>query len=386
MAVAMDDPIIQLLMQFLGDFGGNYGGGNADVLFGSQPSVAGMKTVDANRSLDTMSKGTANIEALLKLVNNPEFGMFTGTYDPRLAQESAGSAPQVSTPNLDQWMNGSAEQQEVAQGLVNRSMSVPVAIRRLRTTFPEQTDSEIQGWVDQLNSEIKAFESAKVSEPSSGGSADMGTPWAKAGFANPTEQYTDETVPFDAGVAAEFARREAEAQRSLDGATLKRKSIKGSSQDTYEVNGGGDDAQDYSSRGSGGGNAFPRKKGLFGADVGGSGGEYDVGVAGLNILSGINNWFSGDRPSGDGGLGSTQQKAQDFNDTHRRIPADPAAVAADREMAAATSLLQNLKSRQATMRQQAAQSASSTGHTPHSDQQRQRAMLALAVLKSLGRG
>ena len=160
------------------------------------PLLAGMGYKDQSNAFQLQNKGTDNINDLIRLLMSPEFGMFTGTYDPMLAAGEAPSPFVDSTPMTLRYMNsGNPVIANVAAGLLSGEYDALSAKQVLRAEAEKGTltgfdTTTLDSAVDSMYDEIvknDAARSAHEAQATAGGPRN--DPYAKAGLPSPLEQY-----------------------------------------------------------------------------------------------------------------------------------------------------------------------------------------------------
>ena len=177
---------------------GNYGTGVPPELIQLLlPYLGGLNIPDANKVLGFQAKTTNNLQDVLKVLLSPDFGAFTGTYDPMLTVDQP--APYVpSTPMTDRYANsGNPAIQDVALGMKSGAYTALDAQTKLRAAIqsgalggmtPEQTDAAVQ----EMWSEIVKNDQAATQAQQDALNAANKTPdnwYSQHGFPQPTEQY-----------------------------------------------------------------------------------------------------------------------------------------------------------------------------------------------------
>lgn len=156
------------------------------------PYLAGMSNSDASATLGVQAKGTNNMQDILSLLLDPQFGMMSNTYDPMLTVPQQQVSE--SLPITDHYANsGIPVIQEVALGLKS-GQYVPEQAQAILTAAindgtlsgwdPEQTNATVLSMFEEITAKKAEFDQANTAA-----NAPKDNVYSQAGLPQPTEMY-----------------------------------------------------------------------------------------------------------------------------------------------------------------------------------------------------
>lgn len=213
----------------MSDAWGGYGTGvDQNVLAQLLPYIIGSLS-DQKGVLGVQQSGLNNLQDIVKLIFDPQFGMLTGTYDPMLSVDTQGQQQQgllLPTPMLDAAArSGDPTVAQVASMIKSGEIADPMVAAKTLTEksmdsssalfgmTADQIQSQVQDWFGELSDQQITLAKTQydAANSGSGGSSKPKDVWAAAGLPNPTEQYyaafdpqsgmLDTNAPLSAGVA-----------------------------------------------------------------------------------------------------------------------------------------------------------------------------------------
>lgn len=177
------------------NMGGNYGTGiDPSLLQMILPNLGGASLKDANSYMTLVDKQGNYTSDLLKMMMDPSFATLFGTYVPQDTSQQL-AAP---TPTLDAWLAGSDGPiyQQIAQGMMNGTLSQGAAFALLKKTQGDKTDpaSTALGMFDDnaLMAQVKNGYDEVVNAQTVKSQQLANDPLRKAGLPGMNERYSDD--------------------------------------------------------------------------------------------------------------------------------------------------------------------------------------------------
>jgi hypothetical protein len=145
---------------------------------------------------------TDDMQNLLSLIMDPEYGIAQGSYDVALSMPPQGE--QYSTPILQSFLNSdSPVWRLVAEKIMNGTIDPIIAMGEIQNTLnysdvPNEDGIDIttaRGYVDKMFAEVDEMKATQDSNAKAYETWLSNTPHAKAGLPQPTEDYTRDSVP-----------------------------------------------------------------------------------------------------------------------------------------------------------------------------------------------
>ena len=146
---------------------------------------------------------TDDMQNLLSLIMDPEYGMAQGSYD--YAQSVPPQDEQYSTPILQSFLNSASPVWRlVAEKIMNGTIDPVNAMGEIQnvlkyTDVPDDATgidiTTARGYVDKMFAEVDGMKKTQDSNAKAYETWLSNTPFAKAGLPQPTEDYTPDTVP-----------------------------------------------------------------------------------------------------------------------------------------------------------------------------------------------
>jgi hypothetical protein len=174
---------------------------------------------------------TDDMQNLLSLIMNPQYGVAQGSYD--YMQSVPPQEEQYSTPTLSSFLNSASPVWRlVAEKIMNGTIDPIVAMGEIQNTLqytevPNEDGIDIaaaRGYVDQMFAEVDGMKKTQDSNAKAYETWLSNTPYAKAGLPQPTEDYTFNTVPqSEATRRAYFDYMNSQARMGVDDRPMNRR-------------------------------------------------------------------------------------------------------------------------------------------------------------------
>ena len=174
---------------------------------------------------------TDDMQNLLSLIMNPQYGISQGSYD--YAQSVPPQAEQYSTPILDGFLNSPSEVwRMVAERISNGTIDPVEAIAEIQNKIkysdvPNEDGMDLttaRSYVEKMFAEADSKKKTDDSNAKAYETWLSNTPSAKAGLPQPTEDYTPGTVPQSESTRrAYFDYMDSQAKMGVDNRPMNRR-------------------------------------------------------------------------------------------------------------------------------------------------------------------
>jgi hypothetical protein len=193
------------------------------------PYLAGASTKDTKSALDVQGKGQTNLENFFDLYENPMIAASLGAgFDARTAVPAV-APPDLSRPLFDTYMNGNDPLMQSIADLIEQGLTPTQAYESVyAATEPGGPLENVGVDADRLRPYFKAIDDLFAEKASVGtraseyqralAEAEANDPFRQLGMANPTEQYTEDTInrtAYDDALGSEYERQKQQLAKMM---------------------------------------------------------------------------------------------------------------------------------------------------------------------------